>query len=81
MKIRKQIRRLHEIVREDARERRAHRDELKHLLGRMRFKERSLLERLEAVPDQRSRDELQRKIDMLHAQRRKGILALRESAH
>lgn len=78
MKIRKQLRKLQELLDVETRERENRRDDLKRLLRKMKAKERELGERALAATDPEEAARLRRKIDMLHAQRKKGVRALRE---
>jgi hypothetical protein len=77
MKIRQQIRKLQDFLDSGARKRKTHKDDMKTLLHKMKLKEKRLLEKslLEFDKDKLSR--LRKEIDMLHAQRLKGIKALK----
>ncbi len=78
MKLKKQIRKLQDLLNVEAREKLKHRDDLRALLKKMKKKEKSLTERAESEADQEKRDRLVKEIDMLHAQRKKGVMALKE---
>lgn len=77
MKLKKQIRKLQDLLNAEAREKLKHRDDLRTLLKKMKKKELSLSERMEIEIDQEKRDRLIKDIDTLHAQRKKGVMALK----
>lgn len=78
MKLRKQLKKLQEYLDAEVRERRNHSDDLKRLLHRMRCKEKELIEQALDESDPGEAARLRRKIELLHAQRRKGVKALQE---
>ena len=78
MKIRKQLRKLQELLDAETRERENRREDLKRLLKKMKTREKTLAERARAATDADEAARLRRQLDMLHAQRRKGVQALRE---
>jgi uncharacterized secreted protein with C-terminal beta-propeller domain len=78
MKLKKQIRKLQDLLNAETREKLKHRDDLRTLLKKMKKKEVSLSERVEIEINHEKRDRLVKEIDMLHAQRKKGVLALKE---
>jgi len=78
MKLGKLTRKLEDFLDADARERKEHRDEMKVLLRKMKDKEKSLLAKALVEFDEKRLDALRKQIDMVHAQRKKGINALKE---
>jgi len=78
MNIRQQIRKLQVLLDGSRRERKTHQDEMKTLLHKMKLKERRLLEEARTELDEDKLARLRTEIDMLHAQRLKGIKALKE---
>jgi len=78
MKLRKLVRKLDDFLDADARERKEHRDEMKALLRKMKDKEKSLSARALAEFDENKRSALRKQIEMVHAQRKKGIDALKK---
>ena len=77
MKVKNQLKKLQKLLDVDTRERENHREDMKRLLLKMKLKEKSLEEKAKIESDDEKLQRLKKKIDMLHAQRRKGILALR----
>jgi hypothetical protein len=55
------------------------RKKLKSLLKDLKVKENELKAKLEATSDDRKRDRLRKEIEIVHAQRKKGIKVLREA--
>ena len=78
MKVKKQLKKLKKLLDAETRELKNHRDDMKRLLHKMKLKEKSLMEEAEIETDEEKLQRLMKKIDMLHAQRKKGILALRK---
>ena len=78
MKLKKQLRKLQELLDDEARQREQHRQDLKDLLHKMRMKERKLSDKAKCELDESEHERIKQKIDILHAQRLKGILALRD---
>ncbi len=78
MKLKKLIRKLENYLDADARERKEHRDEMKTLLQKMKTKEKNLAAKALVEFDENRLATLRKQIDMVHAQRKKGISALKE---
>lgn len=81
MKLKKQLKKLRKLLNVDAREREHYRQDLKDLLRKMKIKERKLSAKAECTLDESERERLKQKIDILHAQRLKGIQVLRGLEH
>jgi hypothetical protein len=62
----------------DAREREDQREDVKGILKKLKKKERNLKEKLGAEYDAGKRKRIQRKIDVVYAQRKKGIKLIKE---
>ena len=77
MKLKHQIKKLQEYLDADSRKRKAHREDMKALLHKMKLKEQELSEKALTQFDEDKRKRLHKEIDMLHAQRKKGIAALK----
>ncbi len=60
------------------RERRARADSMKDVLRKLKKKERSIEEKIRHEGDARERERLERKLGVVHAQRKKGVRALRK---
>ena len=78
MKLKTQLKKLQELLDAESRDQNTHRQDMKRLLRKMKLKEKSLSEQVKVECDEESLEILKKKIDMLHAQRRKGIQALRK---
>lgn len=78
MKLKKLVRKLEEFLDADSRERKEHREEMKTLLQKMKLKEKRLAEKALAEFDEERLQRLRKEIEMVHAQRKKGISALKE---
>jgi hypothetical protein len=78
MTLRKQIKKLQNFLDADMREREAYREDMKTLLMKLKRKEKQLLNKTLMEFDQDKLARLRKEIDMLHAQRLKGIKALKE---
>ena len=78
MKLKKLIRKLEDYLDADSRERKEHRDEMKTLLQKMKTKEKNLAAKALVEFDENKLATLRKQIDMVHAQRKKGISALKE---
>lgn len=61
-----------------ANEREKKKKELKQVLRKLKGKEAALIEKLKHEKDKDKREKLQQKIDILHAQRKKGLVILKE---
>ena len=53
-------------------------DELKKVISKLRKKEKELIAESEKVGNGKKRDMLRKRIDILHAQRKKGLKALKK---
>lgn len=78
MTLKKKIRKLQNFLDADKRERKANREEMKTLLMKLKQKEKYLLNKTVMEFDQDKLTRLRKEIDMLHAQRLKGVKALKE---
>lgn len=78
MKLKKLIRKLEEFLDTDTRERVKHREDMKTLLHKMKVKEKDLAAKALVEFDQGKLERLRKEIDLVHAQRKKGISALKE---
>ena len=78
MKLKKLVRKLEEFLDADARERLKHREDMKTLLRKMKVKEKNLAAKALVEFDQGKLERLRKEIDLVHAQRKKGISALKE---
>lgn len=78
MKLKKQLKKLRGMLDARSREQVKHREDLRHLLHKMKSKEKELSAKAADEPDDGRRARLEAKVEMLHAQRRKGIRALRK---
>lgn len=65
----------------DARERQKRKDELNQLLARLKTKEDELKADLERAEDEEQRVEIEKKINLVHSQRKKGVEMLKELMH
>ena len=79
MKLKKQLSLLQQLVNSDLREKLKHRKKLHHLLTRMKKKEKQLKAALEAETDPERSNRLRQEIEVLHAQRKKGIATLKKA--
>ena len=61
-----------------AKHRKTKADELKKVIKKLRKKERELLAECDMVGNGKKRDMLRKRIDILHAQRKKGLKALKK---
>ena len=78
MKLNKMIRELQEFLDEDSRKSKKHREDMKKLLHKIKAKEKSLAVKALTEFDEDKLEQLRKEIDMVHAQRKKGINALKE---
>ena len=78
MKLNKMIRELQEFLDADSRKRKKHREDMKKLLHKIKAKEKSLAAKALTEFDEDKLEQLRKEIDMVHAQRKKGINALKE---
>lgn len=61
-----------------AKQRKKKADELKKVIKKLRKKEKDLIAESEKVGNGKKRDMLRKRIDILHAQRKKGLKALKK---
>ncbi len=81
MKYKKMLKRLKELLSEEAQQKKAQCKELKRLLKLLKKKEKALRERLEHETGEKQREKLKKRIAVLHAQRKKGLEALKAMQH
>jgi len=77
VKVKKQLKLLREFLDSDLRKKRKQRLKLQGLLKRMKHKERNLKAFLRSETDAHRKTRLKHEIEVLHAQRKKGIAALK----
>jgi predicted nucleic acid-binding Zn-ribbon protein len=70
---------LGDMLQPEASKKKHYRKQLKALLKDLKKKEVKLKEKLEATEDERKRNRLEKEIEIVHTQRKKGIAALEES--
>lgn len=74
----KLLKKLAEFFDRDMRERGQRDDELADLLNRLKAKETEMKERLDSISDPEELKDMKKKIDIVHAQRKKGIGMLKD---
>jgi len=79
MKTRKLLEKLVNYLDADARQRKKERDDMKAVLKKLKRREKKLKKQLEDENDEQKKAALQGEIDILHAQRKKGVKLLKES--
>ena len=77
MKLNKLMRKLQEFLDADSRERKDHRKDMKILLRKLKAKENILAAKTVGEFGEEQLERLHKEIDMVHAQRKKGISALK----
>jgi hypothetical protein len=77
----KLLKKLAEFFDMDARHRQKRKDELNELLSRLKSKEEELKTERELETDEKQMRDLDKKIDLVHSQRKKGISVLKEINH
>ncbi len=77
----KLLKKLAEFFDLDARARQKRKDELNELLARLKSKEEELKLERELETDEEVARDLDKKIDLVHSQRKKGISLLKEISH
>lgn len=77
MKLNKLMRKLQVFLDADSRERKDHRKDMKILLHKLKLKEKSLAAKAVGEFEEEQLERLHKEIDMVHAQRKKGINALK----
>lgn len=78
MKTRKLLDKLMAYLDGDARKRKKERDEIKAVLKKLKRREKKLKSQLGDLKDDAERAALQKEIDIVHAQRKKGVRLLKE---
>ncbi len=78
MKQKKLLEKLKDFFDSDARERNKHKSDIKDVLKKLKKKERQLEEKLGKEIDEEKRNRIQQKIDVVYAQRKKGIKLIQE---
>lgn len=78
MKTRKLLARLMDYLDGDARQRRRERDDLLAVLDKLKRREKKLKRQLDDERDAERHATLQQEIDIIHAQRKKGVRLLKE---
>ncbi len=78
MKQKKLLEKLKEFFDSDTRERKKQRSDVKDILKKLKKRERHLKEKLEDEKDEEKRNRIQQKIDVVYAQRKKGIALIKE---
>lgn len=78
MKTRKLLDKLMAYLDGDARKRKKERDEIKAVLKKLKRREKKLKNQLGDLKDDAERAALQKEIDIVHAQRKKGVRLLKE---
>ncbi len=81
MKYKKLLKQLKTLLSEEEHDKKAQCKELKKLLKLLKKKEKSLKARLEEASDEKQREKLRKRIGILHAQRKKGVAALKAMTH
>ena len=79
MKQKKLLEKLRIFFDSDARERKKQRSDVKDILKKLKKRERHLKEKLEDEKDKEKRNRIQQKIDVVYAQRKKGIALIKGS--
>lgn len=79
MKTRKLLAKLMDYLDGDARQRRRERDDLMAVLDKLKRREKKLKRHLDDERDAERRAALQQEIDIIHAQRKKGVRLLKEA--
>lgn len=78
MKQKKLLEKLKIFFDSDAREREKQKSDVKDILKKLKKKEHHLKNKLEEEGDEEKRNRIQQKIDIVHAQRQKGIKIVKE---
>ncbi len=78
MKQKKLLEKLKAFFDSDVRERDKQKSDIKDVLKKLKKKERNLKEKLDAEDDVEKCNRIQQKIDVVYAQRRKGIKLIKE---
>lgn len=78
MKQKKLLEKLRIFFDSDARERENQKADVKDILKKLKKKQRNLKDKLDAENDAEKRNRIQQKIDVVYAQRKKGIALIKE---
>lgn len=78
MKVIKQFKKLQTYLDADERDNDKKRDKLKKLLGKMKSKEKHLIDKIDNAKDSKDKARLKQEVALLHAQRKKGLKALKK---
>jgi len=78
MKQKKLLEKLKTFFDSDARERKKQKSDVKDILKKLKKRERNLKEKLESEDNVDKRNRIQKKIDVVYAQRKKGIKLIKE---
>ena len=70
---------LGDMLQPEAQEKKHYRKKLKALLKDLKQKEMKLKDKFEATEDERKRNRLEKELEIVHTQRKKGIKALEET--
>ncbi len=81
MKYKKMLKQLKALLSEKEHQKKEQCDELRGLLKTLKQKEKSLKAKLEGIEDQVQREKLEKRIGIIHAQRKKGLKALKSMKH
>jgi hypothetical protein len=81
MKRKKLLHKLRDLLDMEGQKQRKHHKELKKLLDKLKEKEHELQQELEDEKSDRKRERLRKEIEIVHAQRKKGLTTLREAQH
>ena len=78
MPVKKLLQKLQVFFDADERQRKAHKREIKKVLKKLKAKENKIQARLEQCHDPELRGALQQELDIIYAQRKKGIKIIKE---
>ena len=76
----KLLQKLSELLGSDQQERKKRKKELKTVVKKLKAKEKELLEKCKSISDPEEREQMEKEIDILHAQRKKGLSLLKGEA-
>ena len=71
------MKKLSDLLGSDEQERKKRNKELKTVLKKLKAKEKELREKCKSITDAEEREQTEKEIDILHAQRKKGISLLK----
>lgn len=81
MKYKKMLEQLKALLSEKEQKKKEQCDELRWLLKTLKQKEKNLKAKLDGIDDKAQREKLEKRIGIIHAQRKKGIKALKSMKH